>query len=151
LLGPDVNTNCGPAHFACGEVKTHTQDLPRIRKAKRQQARHEGTKKPARGFQGPAGISFDWKARRYITSTPEICLYAFYRQWDMAKPWKNIDPDYWLHVAIDSWAWDYYLGSRFRQDDPDPLSELRSLEIMGTLVQGGVEIVSKEATKARFY
>ncbi|ESY02737.1 hypothetical protein [Mesorhizobium sp. LNJC405B00] len=65
LLGPDVNTNCGPAHFRCGEVKTYTQDLPRIRKAKRQQARHEGTKKPARGFQVPAGVSFDWKAQRY--------------------------------------------------------------------------------------
>lgn len=45
LHGPDVNTNCGPANFACGEFKTHTQDLPRIRKAKRQQARHEGAKK----------------------------------------------------------------------------------------------------------
>lgn len=50
LLGPDVNTNCGPAHFQCGEVKTHTQDLPRIRKAKRQQARHEGTKSRREGF-----------------------------------------------------------------------------------------------------
>lgn len=66
LLGRDVNTNCGPAHFACGEVKTHTQDLPRIRKAKRQQARHEGTKKPARGFQVPAGVVFDWQRRRYV-------------------------------------------------------------------------------------
>jgi hypothetical protein len=66
LLGRDVNTNCGPAHFACGEVKTHTQDLPRIRKAKRQQARHEGTKKPARGFQTPAGVSFDWRTKRYV-------------------------------------------------------------------------------------
>ena len=37
LLGLDLNTNCAPAHFKCGEVKTHTQDLPRIRKAKRQQ------------------------------------------------------------------------------------------------------------------
>lgn len=69
LLGPDVNTNCGPAHFKCAEVKTHTQDLPRIRKAKRQQARHEGTKKPARGFQVPAGVLFDWRLRRYVAST----------------------------------------------------------------------------------
>lgn len=71
LLGPDVNTNCGPAHFECAEVKTHTEDLPRIRKAKRQQARHEGTKKPARGFQAPAGVTFDWKARRYIRSVAD--------------------------------------------------------------------------------
>jgi hypothetical protein len=29
LLGPDVNTNCGPAHFRCAGTKTNTQDLPR--------------------------------------------------------------------------------------------------------------------------
>lgn len=50
---------------------------------------------------------------------------------------KNIDPDFWLHVAIESWAWDYHLGTAFRQDDPDPLSEMRTLEVNGTLVQGG--------------
>ncbi|RWN51933.1 hypothetical protein [Mesorhizobium sp.] len=65
LLGADVNTNCAPAHFKCGEVKTHAQDLPRVRKAKRQQARHEGTKKPTRGFQAPAGYTYDWRSRRY--------------------------------------------------------------------------------------
>lgn len=63
LLGRDVNTNCSPAHFKCAEVKTHTQDLPRIRKAKRQQAGHEGTKKPARRFgHRPAGFSASFSA-----------------------------------------------------------------------------------------
>lgn len=36
LLGRDVNANCGPAHVACANEKTHKQDLPSIRKAKRQ-------------------------------------------------------------------------------------------------------------------
>lgn len=69
LLGRDVNTNCGPAHFKCAEVKTHSLDLPRIRKAKRQQARHEGTKKPARRFQNPAGFVYDWRRRQYAPSS----------------------------------------------------------------------------------
>ncbi|TIM34041.1 MAG: hypothetical protein E5Y61_13965 [Mesorhizobium sp.] len=50
LLGSDTNPNCAPAHFNCGEIKTHAQDLPRIRKAKRQQPRHEGTKSRREGF-----------------------------------------------------------------------------------------------------
>lgn len=66
LLGPDLNTNCAPAHFECATVKTHTEDFPKIRKAKRQEAGHEGTKKPARGFQIPAAVAFDWKAPRYV-------------------------------------------------------------------------------------
>ncbi|AMS39344.1 hypothetical protein [Aminobacter aminovorans] len=32
LLGKDVNNNCGPAHYDCARVKTHTEDLPKIRK-----------------------------------------------------------------------------------------------------------------------
>ncbi|WP_406873279.1 hypothetical protein WHT83_06160 [Aminobacter sp. P9b] len=66
LLGPDTNTNCGPAHYDCAQVKTHTEDLPRIRKAKRQQARHEGTHKPSRGFKRPDGLVYDWQKRRYV-------------------------------------------------------------------------------------
>lgn len=38
LLGPDTNPNCGPAHYECGLEKTAQQDLPRIAKAKRQEA-----------------------------------------------------------------------------------------------------------------
>jgi hypothetical protein len=66
LLGPDTNTNCGPAHFDCAQVKTHTQDLPRIRKAKRQQARHDGKKAPTK-FWKPAGAIYDWKRGQYTT------------------------------------------------------------------------------------
>jgi hypothetical protein len=50
LLGPDTNTNCGPAHFACAQVKTHKQDLPRIRKAKRQQRACRVREKVVSGF-----------------------------------------------------------------------------------------------------
>ncbi|HEV2898830.1 MAG TPA: hypothetical protein VGX71_13540 [Pseudaminobacter sp.] len=63
LLGPDTNTNCGPAHFACAQVKTHKQDLPMVRKAKRQQ--EAGKKKPRKGFTVPVGATYDWKRRRY--------------------------------------------------------------------------------------
>lgn len=72
LLGPDTNPNCGPAHFNCGEVKTHKQDLPRIRKAKRQQARHEGTKPVSGGFKVPANTAYSWKWRRYVKAQPVI-------------------------------------------------------------------------------
>lgn len=104
LLGKDTNTNCGPAHVACAAEKTHKQDLPRIRKAKRQalatmhakrltmhgsapissegvetpqtHATHgvasdflQAQKKPARAFQVPAGVVFDWKRKRYVRAT----------------------------------------------------------------------------------
>lgn len=71
LLGKDTNTNCGPAHVECAKVKTFTEDIPRIAKAKRQ--RRAGVadfatpeQKPARrAFQVPAGVTYDWKLRRY--------------------------------------------------------------------------------------
>jgi hypothetical protein len=74
LLGPDTNTNCGPAHFACAQVKTHQQDLPRIRKAKRQQEAGEAVRNrpaklsglPIRPFYVPAGVVYDWEQRRYV-------------------------------------------------------------------------------------
>lgn len=66
LLGRDVNTNCGPAHYDCAQVKTHAEDLPRIRKAKRQQAMHEGSKEISRRFMRPAGLVYDWQKRRYV-------------------------------------------------------------------------------------
>ena len=77
LLGPDTNTNCGPSHVDCGKVKTATQDIPAIAKAKRQHAagtvrtftKAEQTKKPARVFQVPAGVAFDWRQRRYVRSS----------------------------------------------------------------------------------
>lgn len=72
LLGKDVNTNCGPAHYDCAQVKTHTEDLPRIRKAKRQQARHEGTVKPSRQLSAPEGCSYDWQKRRYVRDIAAI-------------------------------------------------------------------------------
>ncbi|TIQ95479.1 hypothetical protein [Mesorhizobium sp.] len=71
LLGPDVNTNCGPAHVACALKKTATEDLPRIAKAKRQAtAGAKKSEKPARGFQVPAGVMFDWRSRRYVPIRP---------------------------------------------------------------------------------
>ena len=50
LLGDDINTNCAPAHYECALVKTHTEDLPRIRKAKRLAApkKRKGFWKPNR-------------------------------------------------------------------------------------------------------
>jgi hypothetical protein len=65
LLGKDTNTNCGPAHEACASEKTHGQDLPRIRKAKRQQAKYEGERTPHRGFRKPEGTVYDWWGRCY--------------------------------------------------------------------------------------
>jgi hypothetical protein len=76
LLGKDTNTNCRPAHTLCAIEKTQKHDLPMIRKAKRQAEAatpREGmcvmhtpkTKKPARGFQVPAGYSYNWRAGRY--------------------------------------------------------------------------------------
>ncbi|MBX3583654.1 MAG: hypothetical protein KF810_17345 [Rhizobiaceae bacterium] len=65
LLGKDSNTNCGPAHKACADVKTAQQDIPAIARAKRM-AQAGAKKKPARGFQVPAGVVFDWKKRRYV-------------------------------------------------------------------------------------
>lgn len=66
LLGPDVNSNCGPAHAACALKKTAEQDLPRIAKAKRQADAGAKKEKPARAFQVPAGVVFDWRSKRYV-------------------------------------------------------------------------------------
>lgn len=66
LLGRDVNTNCGPAHAACASEKTHKQDLPAIRKAKRQaEAGNVRTKPFDTSFGRPAGAKYDWMLRRY--------------------------------------------------------------------------------------
>lgn len=70
LLGPDVNTNCGPAHAACALKKTAEQDLPRIAKAKRMAEAGAKKEKPARGFQTPAGSRYDWRQRRYVFTLP---------------------------------------------------------------------------------
>lgn len=63
LLGRDVNTNCGPAHYECGMVKTVTQDMPRIRKARRQAM---AGRKVGSGFRKPAGAVYDWSRRKYV-------------------------------------------------------------------------------------
>ena len=65
LLGADTNSNCAPAHARCASVKTHTQDLPRIRKAKRQASAGARPVKKGR-LAPPAGMAFDWKRRRYL-------------------------------------------------------------------------------------
>lgn len=82
LLGPDTNPNCGPSHVECGRVKTATQDIPSIAKAKRQHA--AGTvrafpkaeqvkkRKPARAFQVPAGVVFDWRLKRYARAASDL-------------------------------------------------------------------------------
>jgi hypothetical protein len=67
LLGRDVNSNCAPAHYACALVKTVEQDMPRIRKARRQ-ARAGMKKIGARGFRKPAGTVYDWRHRRYVAA-----------------------------------------------------------------------------------
>lgn len=53
LLGDDINTNCAPAHYECGLTKT-AKEATIIAKAKRQQARHEGRKKPSGAFWRPS-------------------------------------------------------------------------------------------------
>ena len=70
LLGKDTNPNCGPAHYDCAMVKTHTEDLPRIRKAKRQQvaALPRQEQERSRGLRKPAGAVFDWKRGRYVAA-----------------------------------------------------------------------------------
>lgn len=55
LLGRDTNANCAPAHYDCAQVKTATQDLPMIAKAKRQAERSANTKTlPRRPLFAPA-------------------------------------------------------------------------------------------------
>ncbi|WP_108609381.1 hypothetical protein [Aminobacter sp. MSH1] len=86
LLGADTNTNCGPAHYECAQVKTHTEDLPRIRKAKRQQEAatpryvHDThtledmapPRPKKRQLTTPEGSSYDWKLRRYVKADPHV-------------------------------------------------------------------------------
>ena len=42
LLGTNEMTNRGPAHVKCASVKTATEDIPMIAKAKRTRAKHLG-------------------------------------------------------------------------------------------------------------
>ncbi|MER8965415.1 hypothetical protein NKI25_06790 [Mesorhizobium sp. M0808] len=44
------------------------------------------------------------------------------------------DPDFWLHVAIEKWEWDYSLGAAW-MEGPDPLAELRALRLKGKLAK----------------
>ena len=48
LGGEDGGDNLLPAHRACHRRHTATEDIPRIRKAQRQQMRHVGAKPPSR-------------------------------------------------------------------------------------------------------
>jgi len=73
LLGRDVNTNCAPAHEECRRAKDRA-DLARIAKAKRQANAGMKKEKSARGFQAPAGYSYDWRQRRYVSSAPAASL-----------------------------------------------------------------------------
>ncbi len=80
LLGRDVNANCAPAHVACASEKTHKQDLPAIRKAKRQaeagsvRATTERCGHDGHTFKRPAGAKYDWKLRRYISAEMACAL-----------------------------------------------------------------------------
>lgn len=66
LGGEDTDANCGPAHAACADRKTHQEDMPRIAKAKRQKMKALGIRKPSR-FPKPApGTRFDWGLGRYV-------------------------------------------------------------------------------------
>ena len=58
LLGEDGGDNLKPAHRKCHRAHTAEVDVPRIAKAKRQEAAHRGFKRPAgsiksRGFPKP--------------------------------------------------------------------------------------------------
>ncbi|TPM25725.1 hypothetical protein [Mesorhizobium sp. B2-3-4] len=68
LLGPDINTNCAPAHAACGLKKTAEQDLPRIAKAKRQAA--AGRKAEKTSARPCFNSRLRLAARRYIRNEP---------------------------------------------------------------------------------
>lgn len=48
LLGEPTLENCRVLCIACHGVKTAREDIPRMAKADRQKARHEGTRKPSR-------------------------------------------------------------------------------------------------------
>lgn len=61
LLGKDTNTNCAPAHTACAREKTHRQDLPAIRKAKRL-----ASPKKRKGVWKSENTTYDWKRQRYM-------------------------------------------------------------------------------------
>lgn len=52
LFGPDEDHNMRPTHFRCGIEKTSTEDVPAIRKADRQRARHTGAKVARNPFPG---------------------------------------------------------------------------------------------------
>lgn len=52
LGGEDGGDNLKPAHRRCHRVHTAKEDVPRIAKAKRQQARHLGIKRTSRPLPG---------------------------------------------------------------------------------------------------
>lgn len=66
--GADDDSNMAPSHMACHRAKT-ASDLGQIAKAKRQEARHLGVKKPTRWRKPPPGYGFDWSRRRYVRMT----------------------------------------------------------------------------------
>lgn len=60
LGGEDTDANCGPAHAACADDKTHRQDIPAIARAKRQKLKALGIRKESRM---PGAKNSPWKQK----------------------------------------------------------------------------------------
>lgn len=72
LGGADTDDNLRPAHVRCHKAKT-ADDKRADAKRNRIIARgYAGKDKPrGRGFRKPAGSYFDWRQRRYVTTTTD--------------------------------------------------------------------------------
>lgn len=60
LAGKDEDANCGPSHERCRREKDR-EDIPRIAKAKRQQAKYLGARKSGRPM--PGSRRSQWKRK----------------------------------------------------------------------------------------
>lgn len=58
--------NCYAVCIPCHRHKTTKRDTPIAAKTKRQQDKARGIKSPARSFQKPVGMKYDWSKGRYV-------------------------------------------------------------------------------------
>lgn len=71
LGGEPTLDNCEVLCVCCHWEKTRGKDVPSIAKAKRLQKKHAGIKRPSTFRKPPPGWEYDWRARRYVRTTPE--------------------------------------------------------------------------------
>lgn len=76
LTRDDSDENLRPAHKSCHKDKTHKQDRPAIKKAKRREAKHNGVARPAGNLKSRGFPRTEREPKQSTKSLPPRALYV---------------------------------------------------------------------------